>query len=797
MPYVPPDVRVEIQYDGFASPDPNVSMPPMYLGPCFQKVSRGVGGSYVYDNGLTILAYPDLESGAIVNTESVVLTLVHSGTGDEYDVTDGLGVANVVITLTDITMSRYIYDLLLGSATGAREDDYEISDPGRDFAGEGIIYEDILHLTEYATANEWDINEVDSTTGNLVLINNGTPLPEPELKVSFTEEIPDPATGFFAVAEHVTSDNADPGDGIIEAVVYDNVATYFVSYNTEAGGDLAVGDSISWTDGVPGTPSYGEGVIAHRLSTGAATGYIWITNVIGDAVKLADVISDITTPAVSAAAAAAGIVMAGRGWSGHLLLNTVTGTFADGDTLEGGTSAAEAAEVGDGVVDPYLEYEIRRPMNGTVYVTYDAARAAYNDQLVWIGSMSDLITYAGTDSQIVPTNPLVYASKLGLSIGSGSYLMNVQDIDGYLDPDNADLDAWLDAFEIIRWHDHAYAHVLLCQSDDVRSAFETFMNWKRDPDNYLNEIIGMYSMPRRLRDDAIPLRRIGGGGVSENGATFTDTSIDDFTVYGCLPGRYLELVDADGNAYAYRVSTVVGDTITFATNVAIEHRLLTSYRYVNEYYTADREANYYKLYGQSVQNCNMRICAPDLCIVEDETVPSYCLYAIRAAQLSVDRPATIYTKANIPYVTRVLGRSFTPPQLNTIAEGGIEIFTQKLPTLPVYSRDAITTDPTHPARMEQVVQTEIDYSARYIRAKFRPDQGKHFMDEWMEAGIAILAGGCDRHLVSETRTLAKLVMQGWAVDSDDPRYLDLDFELFPRWPNRSTRIVLHVRTRSV
>jgi len=803
MAYQPPDVRVEIQYEGFSAPDPNVSMPPMYLGPCFQKVSKAVGGNYEYHNGLNILSYPDLASGAIVDTRSVKLTLLHSGSGEEYDVTDGLGKVDVAIENFGVLMPAGIGHTMLGGATGERVGDYEFRTPSHDLARENILYGDLLRIVDYEISKtqapplyvKFPINEVDADTGNLRLVPQ-LPMPHPELKVAFTNAIPN-AGRFFEDREIVTSNHPDTGSGVVDAVVYTSEADILIAYGS-AVGQFEDGDKISWTDGAAVNPTYGEGTVVHSLITGLDTGYLWVARVYGDDLQNLDAISNITQgTGVHAAATADQTFTDGRGWSGYILLTSVTGTFGDGCDITGGSSGAVALETGKGVADPYLMYEIVRPMNGLVSVSYNAARGEYTDEPVWIGSLADLIAYAGSESQLTPDNPLVYAAKLALSVGTGCYLMNVQDLDGYVDPDAADLQKWLNAFEAIRWHDHAYAHVLLSQSDDVRAAFEVMMNWKRDPDNYLNEIIGMFSMPRRTRNEAIPLKTVGsGGGVSNNGMSFTDPGITDFNVFGCLPGRYLELVDDDGKGHPYRVNTVSASMITLLNPVEVEHRGLTRYRYVNEYYNTEREAAYYRQYGQSVQNCSMRICWPDVCMLEGMVVPSYYLYAIRAAQLSVDRPATIYTKAGVPYVERVLNAKFEPPQLKTIGEGGIEVFAQENPRMPVYSRDAITTDMTHPARMEQVVQSEIDYSARYIRAKFRPDQGRKFMDEWLEAGIAILAGGCDRHLVSETRTLQRLAILGWAVDADDPRYLDLDFDLYPRWPNRGARIVLHVRSRS-
>lgn len=565
------------------------------------------------------------------------------------------------------------------------------------------------------------------------------------------------------------------------------------------------------------------------------TGYLILGTVTGGPFQDDEAITD---GAVPAGTADANGVEAQAENAQILYFDTLTGTIAIGDLLEGATSGAQGVvlyeeddtedgfvllEMGDpltafqdgenlevgGIVQAVADgasgdlsisvnrsYEIRRYLEGTAYVTYKAARSDREKELVWISDMDELIEYTGTEEQIVPDNPLPYACYLSLSVGSGAYLVMVDDLDGYLDSDDADLTKWTEAFEAAKESSLAYGHVPLVQDDNVRSLMEVFINWMRDPDNYMSECVGYFCPARTTEEVAITQREADGG--ASDAHTWKDNNISSFVAYGCEVGRTLELIDVDGVAgdegevYKFTAANVTADEIQTVEAMSVDQQSIITYRFVNDYFDLDEEALYYQIYGEAIQNKAIRLIFPSLAQFDDEEVPGYYLAAIRAAQLNINRPQHIYTKEAAPLVERVIGPDFDRDQFNEVAAGGWMIFYQENVNAPVYCRDAITTDRSLPAREEEVVVTEIDYAARYIRAVFLPEQGRHHLDEMLADGIATLAGGCQSHLVDEYKCLASLELLKYEQDEDEPRKINYEFAAGPRWPNKWADIVIRV-----
>jgi hypothetical protein len=479
--------------------------------------------------------------------------------------------------------------------------------------------------------------------------------------------------------------------------------------------------------------------------------------------------------------------------------------FVDGENLNvgAGTIATANGTNADLSISVSRTYEIRRYLEGATYVSYMAARNDLDGDIYYCKNYAAVLDLAETEDAMIPENPLAYAGKLCTDLNSDCFLVPVQDLESYQDPTDAtNSSAWANAFQLARDLDSPYAYVILTQNNTIRALMEVAINWKRDPDNYMNEAVGYFCPARVTEDVAITQRTANEGATDAN--TWKDSNISDFTAYGCLAGRTLELIDTNGVAgtagtvYKFTTNNVTADEITTVAAMTTAQQSIKDYRYVNEYYDADQEALYYAIAADAIQNKAITLIYPPTCEFDSTEVPGYYLGVIRAAQLNVNNPATIYTKSLTPLVERVVS-SFNKTQLDTVASGGVTVYYQEntdlgVSSTPVKCRDAITTDRTNAATEEEVIVAEVDYVTRYIRGVFYPEMGKRHNDEMLEDGIATLAGGCIAHCVVEKKIVHKLTLESYEIDEDESRKTNYEWSLEPRIPNKWADMTIHVVT---
>ena len=479
--------------------------------------------------------------------------------------------------------------------------------------------------------------------------------------------------------------------------------------------------------------------------------------------------------------------------------------FVDNEALDVGAAQVAAADGtnADISITVSRSYEIRRYIEGVAYISYKAARADLDGSVYYISKYEDVLDLAETEEAIIPENPLAYAGKLCTDLESDCFLVPVQDLESYQDStDSTNSSSWTAAFLLARDLETPYAYVVLTQNNTVRALMEVAINWKRDPDNYMNEAVGYFSMARVTEDITIAKRTAVGGATGAN--TWQDAGISDFLAYGCRVGKTLELIDTAGvvtggvvgQTYKFVTNNVTATALTTVTAMTAEQQLIKDYRYIDDYYTYDQEATAYAIYGDAIQNKAIRLIYPPTCVFDNVEVPTYYLGVIRAAQLNINKPATIYTKSLTPFVQRVI-TPFNKAQLNKVAQGGITVYYQEntdigVGSTPVKCRDAITTDRSSAVNEEEVVVTEVDYSTRYIRGVFYPEMGKHHNDEMLDDGIAFLAGKCQSHLVGGIKCVAALELESYAIDEDAVRKTIYDWSLNPRVPNKWADMTIHV-----
>ena len=944
--YREPNVWIEVTSDGFAFNGPSMDLRPIYFGTMFQVEVKTALGAYSNASGLTA-SYPNLKTDADVDTDSVEIYLIHTDTGEEYDITDGLVTGGVAPTIgaASIAIPALMYDEMIDSTTGVRATTGdEFSDSAEDFTD--LRYGDKLVLTdnndETVTVNSVDADDnielmvkyakniiyykalevgKEFEVGDLVVGNTSTAT----AKVMYNFENADGVTGYlllgalnplgtpFQNSEHLYVGGVKFAEANgVQALIGTSKRLAYTALT--APGAIAIGDTVdgavgqgtvlyievyNTTDGFmllgTVTPGFvdGEDLDVAAVKKAEAdgverdiTGYIGLIDspsiIYYDALTVSFLAGQTLTGGTTAAEAPI-LYVYENGTTGYLYLGTVVGgPFTDdedlevasaknaeangvqakaevdqvlyfdgltalgaisiGDTLEGaggaqgivlyvqednldgfallhmGDSATvfvdnENLNVGAGTIATAYgansdisitvarEYEIRRYIEGNSYVSYRAARADLDGEVYYCSKYSEVLDLAETEEAVIPENPLAWAGKLATDLYSDCFLVPVQDLESYQDPtDSTNASAWAQAFLLARDLETPYAYVALTQNNTVRSYLEVAINWKRDPDNYMNEAVGYFCPARVTEDVALSQRTANEGAIDAN--TWKDSSVSDFTAYNCLVGRTLELIDtagvagAVGTVYKFVTNNVTADEITTVVAMSTAQQLIKSYRYVNDYFDADEEALYYGIYGEAIENKAIRLIYPPSCVFDSVEVPGYYLGVIRAAQLNVNKPSTIYTKAVVPIVERVV-TSFTRTQLSQVAAGGVMIFSHDntdtgVQSTAVKCRDAITTDRSTADTEEEVVVTEIDYSTRYIRGVFYPEQGKYHNDEMMEDGVATLAAGCQSHLVTGIKCVARLELESYVIDASESRKILYEWSLHPRIPNKWGDMTIHV-----
>jgi len=795
--YREPNVRIEVIEEGFSFAGPVTGLPPIIFGPLFQIEVKAAFGTY--DGTELEAGYPDLKTDAEVDEDTVEMHIIHTDTGYEYDVED-LESGTMTITDSLVTVPADLYSMEISSVTGRRD---------------GAIDSDAITIVETFSDSAVDFSDVEYND-ELVITDEG-----------------DDANNTYPIdtTDGIGAIRLQPGEEITPASI--------LYYDTLAGGNFEAGNEIEgaggatapilfvWEDPNAVLEGYlligevaGAFVDAEVLTENDADGATGVTAAANGISAQAntdsilyydDLTVDFAIGEIVSGAVGIGTILYQSAVApdtyGFFLLGTVTEGFVDDEAITGDVAGVAVANGTDALIDIVVnrEYEIRRPISGEAYITYKACRADLDESIYYCTKYSDVLELADdNEDAMVAENPLAYAGKLCTDMNSECFLVPVQDLEGYNDPDDStNASAWADAFALARDYETPYSYVVLSQNDVVRSYLEVAVNWKRDPDNYMNEVVA-YFCPQRVTEDVAITTRVTATPPPDS-THWKDANISDFTAYGCLAGRTLELIDVDGVAgdegvvYEFTVTVVDSDELTLEEEMSALEQTIETYRYVNEYYDADAEALALGIYGQAIENKAMRLIYPARIQMDNTEVPGYYLGVIRAAQMNINRPATIYTGSLVPVVERVL-TTFTRTQLNVIASGGIMVFYHMNTDIssgassPIKCRDAITTDRTNAAREEEVVVTEVDYSSRYIRGVFLPEMGKRHNDEMLDDGIATLVGGCQSHLVDEIKCVSSLKLESYEIDEDEVRKINYEWSLEPRYPNKWADMVIHVVT---
>lgn len=459
-----------------------------------------------------------------------------------------------------------------------------------------------------------------------------------------------------------------------------------------------------------------------------------------------------------------------------------------------------------------LDWEIRRYLVGSVFISYRALRGDLVANRTWYDSTEDVIIAAGGPSAITPENPLFYGAYITTLAGGGTWVAGVNDMYASETPERATPSAWASAFNYLQDFNDIYSYVILTQNDQIIALAQTFVDWMSLPENK-SECVAMCSTQRKTDEEAIGTATATARGEAQfaaDGSTFSVADIDgisySFVTYGCHAMGYVE-VTYNGEVYLVRAQKVDDDLVTVLSPSSVptairgaagsSTTLGWTWRFVNDYYDSAAEAQHYKEYAESFGDKRVRLAFPATVGVEISGVtvslPSFYWWAYRAGLIYVNRnPSTPYTNTRAGFFSR----SFLPfrkrSYLNTVASGGWEIIMQDSTNAPLYCRHQLTTDMSHPARAEQSVVHAVDHAAKYIRSVLEPNIGRYNGSNAYLTQVKTLLSGVRASLVQKIQSLSRMSTITLEFDAIDPRNLGVEVEIGARYPVNNIDILMLV-----
>jgi hypothetical protein len=321
---------------------------------------------------------------------------------------------------------------------------------------------------------------------------------------------------------------------------------------------------------------------------------------------------------------------------------------------------------------------------------------------------------------------------------------------------------------------------------------QIFVDWMSTPET--GQRCVAYASIKEVTEEVII--ELSTGAVSADGLTLTDNTVN-FTTLGLEAAGYAIIYDGSGSYYNARIITVAAHVITFYTAVPAAYRNLSlSYKAVNAIYSNAEQANYYKQYGESFEDKRVRIAWPENISFSGSTdlFPSYYIYCERVGKVAAQsNPSQPYTRDVVRSgISRVYMPFRSRELLNTIASGGIEIFTQDQSNLPVYSRHQLTTDMTDNVRKEQSLVHSVDYAANLLVTAVDQNTGKFVINAALMDALRVTVGSVTDYLTKKIRCIEDLTIVKLEQDTTDPSIVLMEVQVTPLYPYNGSDIIMYV-----
>jgi hypothetical protein len=473
-----------------------------------------------------------------------------------------------------------------------------------------------------------------------------------------------------------------------------------------------------------------------------------------------------------------------------------------------GASAAANANRGFSFRNTDASYDIKKRLSsgfgGSLLTSYRATRVDLAQQgLIDIASEEEIEQYLGT---IHPDNPLAFGASMVIRGGgtAGGRVFYAVSTEG------TGADAFSTAFESLTTTEDVYFVVPLSQSLTVQTQVKAHVERMSMPENkgeriaIINSAFPAPTQQLPADSNAAPLI----GAVDSLDDNKFLAPLADWTL--AKVGDLIWTVDSTTFAKtgSYRIKSIDIPTGTVVTYNAFPTAGATNVRFIVETYPLSKgeEAEAIRDFAKGFSSKRVVNVWPDEVKITytDKTgasatdvtalVPGYYAACALAGYRSGADPAQPLTNSAVPAVQELVHSNtyFSPDQLNTIAEGGNLIFTQRTRNSPPVVRHQLTTDRSSIETSELSIIVAVDYVAKVLRTGLRPYIGKHNITDELLTQLRGIGESLVRSLVEGLVVRRGTSLTRLEQNKDRPDEVDMDVSVIVFYPCNRINITLFV-----
>lgn len=439
---------------------------------------------------------------------------------------------------------------------------------------------------------------------------------------------------------------------------------------------------------------------------------------------------------------------------------------------------------------------------GDVLVSFQARRTDLSlNKLMAVATQDDIVLGVGA---IHPDNPLALGAEM---VRRGGFVDGTR-VFYLLAIDDDTVEDWTKALDVLVAAE-VYHVIPLTQNRTVQGIYAQHVITQSLPENKHERFL--YISPDfRMTEDIYPSTDTDPVLQGTVGADTTKFStVNGVMDWGIVkPGQVLVLLDTD------KVTELASDRIVAVDSANDEVTLLAgfnaTYATLTEYFkvrTSERTkgeiAEEWRDYAKSIGSERVMLIAPDeiqLTYADNTTaVPhdvttrvggEYACCAWAGAKASMP-PQTPMTNRAISGIDQLFHTNeyFNPDQLNTVAEGGVNILIQSAGALP-YSRHQLNTCMDSIEKRENSITEAIDYTAIALRTVLRRYIGRHNITREYLTQLRGITETALRDIM-EDGVLANAKLVSLDQDKDQPDTVNITVELTVLYP--CNRIVITLK----
>jgi hypothetical protein len=175
----------------------------------------------------------------------------------------------------------------------------------------------------------------------------------------------------------------------------------------------------------------------------------------------------------------------------------------------------------------------------------------------------------------------------------------------------------------------------------------------------------------------------------------------------------------------------------------------------------------------------------------EQIIDGFYMSAAVVGMIGVQPPQQSFTNFPMTGFTRVIGSNdtFSTPQLNTMAAGGVYIIVQDYPATPLISRMALTTDMTSVETRTDSVTKIVDFVAKFMRTSLKNFIGRFNITQGFLDSLGHVIQGVLGFL-ADSGALIGSNLNNIVQDTTEPDQVDVDVTLDVPLPCNYIRLTL-------